>query len=83
MSQVADISTTKKYKFNENFIKHYDQNSDKEYMFKVDAKYLKQLHDSCNNPPILPERMKIKKYQKLACNFYDKEKFIALIRKIK
>ena len=39
-------------KFNEPFIKNYDENSDKGYFLEVDVKYPK-------NIPFLPERNKI------------------------
>ena len=31
-------------KFNEKFIKNYDENSDKGYILEVDVEYLKNLH---------------------------------------
>ena len=31
----------KKSKFNEKFMKNYDEDSDKDYVLKVDAEYLK------------------------------------------
>ena len=57
-------------KFNEEFIKNYDEDSDKGYILEVDAKYPKNLHGDL---PLLPERMKIGKCKKLICNFYDKK----------
>ena len=61
-------------KFNEKFIKNYDKNSNEEYIFKVDIEYLKNLHDLHSDLPFLPERMKIKKCNKLVCNLHDKKK---------
>ena len=60
-------------KFNENFIKHYNEDSDKGYILEVDIKYPKNLHNMHVDLPFLPERMKIKKCNKLVCNLYDKK----------
>ena len=60
-------------KINEDFIKNYNENSDKGYTFKVDVKYTKKLHDFHSDLPFLPERMKIDKCKKLVCNLYDKK----------
>ena len=46
-------------KFDESFIKHHNDNSDKGYIFKVDVEYLKELYDSYNDLSFSPERMKI------------------------
>ena len=48
-------------KFNEDFIKNYDKDSDKGYILEVDVEYPKNLHDLHSDLPFLPERMKIKK----------------------
>ena len=59
--------------FIEEFIKNYDENSDKGYILKVDDKYPKYLLDLHSDLPFLPERMKINKCNKLLCTFYDKK----------
>ena len=69
-------------KFND-FIKKYDEDSDKGYIFEVNVEYPKNLHDLPNNLPSLPERMKINKCSKLVCNLYDKSNYIAHIRSLK
>ena len=38
---VNKLEWKKKSKFNENFMKNYDEDSDKGYVLKVDAEYLK------------------------------------------
>ena len=46
-------------KFNENFIKNYDENSNKGYFLKVDVEYPKSLFNLRKDLPFLPEREKI------------------------
>ena len=70
-------------KFNEDFIKHYDQESDAGYILEVDVEYPKNLHDLHSDSPFLPERMKINKCSKLVCNLYDKNNYIAHLRSLK
>ena len=69
-------------KFND-FIKNYDEDSDKGYIFEVNVEYPKNLHDLPSNLPSLPERMKINKCSKLVCNLYDKNNYIVHIRSLK
>ena len=61
-------------KFNEDFIKNYDEDSDKGYILEADVEYPKNFHDLHSDLPFLPERMKINKCNKLVCNLCDKEK---------
>ena len=56
------------FKLNENFIKNYDEDIHKGYMLEADVKYAQELYKLHNDLPFLPERMKIKKCQKLVCN---------------
>ena len=46
-------------KFNESFIKIYDEDSDKGYILEVNSSYLKNVHDLHNNLPFLPGKMEI------------------------
>ena len=68
---------------NEDFTKNYDENNDKGYIFEVDVKYPKRLHDLHSDLPFLPERMEINKCKKLVCNLYNKKKYVAHINTLK
>ena len=70
-------------KFNEDFIKSYDKNSDKGYNFEVDVEYPKNLQDLHSDLPFLPERIKVKKFSRLVCNLYDKNNYVVHIRLLK
>ena len=70
-------------KFNEDFIKNYDEDGDIGYFLEVDIGYPKYLHDLHSSSPFLTERMKIDKCSKLLCNFYDKNNYVIHIRSIK
>ena len=61
-------------KFDEKFTKNYDQDSNKEYILEVDVECPKDLHNFYSDLPFLSERMENKKYNKFACNLYDKKK---------
>ena len=69
--------------FNEDFIKNYNQDSNKGYFLEVDVQYTKKLHELHNNLPFLPERIKIEKVEKLSANLHDKTKFVIHIRNLK
>ena len=58
-------------KFNEEFIKNYDEDSSKAYILEVNVEYPKDLHNLHSDLPFLSERMKIKKCNKFVCNLYD------------
>ena len=68
---------------NEDFIKNYDGNNDKGYIFEVDAKYPKRLHELHNDLPFLSERMEVNKCKKLVCNLFNKKKYVAHINTLK
>ena len=67
----------------EEFMKNYDEDSDKGYILKVNVEYLKKLHDLHSDLAFLPERMKIYKCTKLVCNLYDKENHVVHMRALK
>ena len=70
-------------KFNESFIKNYDENSDKGYILEVDVEYPKKLFNLHKDLPFLPKREKINKCKKLICSIEDKEKYVVHIRALK
>ena len=69
--------------FNEDFIKNYDENSDKGYFIEIDVEYSKKLFNSHKDSPFLPERKKVEKVEKLICSTEDKEKYVIHIRALK
>ena len=70
-------------KFNERFIKSYNENSDKGYFLEVDVEYPKNLFNSQEDLPLLLERKKNRKVKKLICSIEDKEKYVIHIRTLK
>ena len=63
-------------KFTKEFIKNYDEDSNKGYILGVDVKYPKNLHGFREDLPFLAKRMKIGKCKKLSCNLYDKKNML-------
>ena len=59
-------------KFNEDFIKNYNEESDEGYFLEVDIQYLEKLHELQNDLLFLPERMKIEKIEKLLAKYMMK-----------
>ena len=84
MSQklLIDGFKRKKYilKFNEEFIKIFDEDGNKGYILEVDVEYPNELDDLDNDLPFLPEIMTINKCYKLVCNLYDKQDYFVHIR---
>ena len=70
-------------KFEEKFIKNYNENSDKGYILKVDVEYPKNLHELHSDLPFLSERMKINKCSKLTCTMQNQENYVIHIRALK
>ena len=68
---------------NEEFIKNYDENSDKGYIIEADIKYPKKLHHLHSDLPFLPKRMKIDECKKLVCNLRNKKKYVVRIKSLK
>ena len=59
------VKQKKLSKFNEDFIKKYDEDSNTGYFLEVDVEYLKTLFNSHKDLPFLPERKKVEKVEKL------------------
>ena len=72
-----------KHVINEDFIKNYNENSDKGYILEVDVKYPKRLHELHSDLPILSERMEVNKCKKLVCNLFNKKKYVVHINALK
>ena len=70
-------------RFNEDFIKNYNENSDAGYFLEVDTEYPKKLFSSNKELPFLPERKTLEKVEKLGCSIEDKEKYVIHIRALK
>ena len=69
--------------FTEDFIKNYDEDSDRGYNLEVHVEYPKNLHKLHSDLPFLPERMKINKCTKLVCSIENKENYVVHIRALK
>ena len=70
-------------KFKEDFIKNYDEDSNKGYFLEVDVEYPKTLFNLHNDLPFLSERNKIKKCNKLFCDVHDKKNYVVHIKALK
>ena len=65
-------------RFNEIFIKNYNENSDIGYFLEVDIDYPKKWFNLHKDSPFLPERKKVNKIEKLVCSIEDKEKLLCI-----
>ena len=70
-------------RFNERFIKNYNENSDIGYFLEVDIDYRKELFNFHKDLPFLPERKKVNKREKLICSTEDNEKYVVHKRALK
>ena len=61
--------------FTKDFIKNYDEDNDKGYIFVVNVEYPRNLYKLHSDLPYLPERMKVGNCTKLVCNLQDKENY--------
>ena len=67
-------------KFDKEFIKNYDENSDKGYILEGDVKYPEKIRMLHSDVAFLPERMKINKCTKLTFTIRNREKHAIHIR---
>ena len=77
------LDSDKINEINEEFIKNYNENDNKGYIFEVDVRYPKRLHDLHSDLPFLPERIEINKYKKLICNLSNKKKYVIHVNSLK
>ena len=68
------VGKSKLLRFNERFIKSYNENSDIGYFLEVEDP--KELFNLQKDLPFLPERKKVNECEKLICSIEDKEKYI-------
>ena len=62
--------------FNKDFIKNYNQENDEVYFPKVDIQYPEKVRELHNDLPLLPERIKVEKVEKLVTNLHDKTEYV-------
>ena len=70
-------------KFNEDFIKSYDEDRNIGYILEVNVEYPKSLIDLHCDLPFLPKRIQIKKCSQLFCNLDDKNNYVVHIKALK
>ena len=72
MSQKLSVGNFKQVEetpeFNEDFIKSYNDESDKGYFFENDVYYPENVHNLHNDSPFLLEAMKMEKSEKIVAN---------------
>ena len=77
------VKQGKSSKFNEEFIKYYDENGNIGYFFEVDMDYPKEIFDLHKDLPFLPESKKVNEVEKLIFNIEDKQIYVIHIRALK
>ena len=71
-------------KIDEDFVKDYNKNDNKNYILDVDIDYPSKLLQNLHSDlPFLPERMVINNTKKLVCNLNDKKNYIVHINVLK
>ena len=66
--------------FNEDFIKHYNEESNEGYFLEVDVQNFENVHKAHNHLPFLPEAEKVEKH---VANLDDKNECIIPQKKLK
>ena len=69
--------------FNKDFTENYNKDSDVRHFLEVDVQHPAKLHNFHNDLSILPERMKVEKFEKLVPNLHDKNEYVMRMRKLK
>ena len=75
---VEDLS-----QFKEDFIKNYNEGSNKGYFLEVHVEYLKKSFNLHSDLPFLSERNKVRKFNKLLFNVNDKKNYVVHIKALK
>ena len=70
-------------KFNEDFIKRYDEDNNTGYFLEVDVDYPKTSFNSHKDLPFISERKSVQKVEKLICSIEGKEKYVIHVRALK
>ena len=70
-------------KRDEDFVKVYNKNDNKDYILDVDVDYPSKLQNLHSDLPFLPQRMVINNTKKLVCNLNDKKNYIVHINVLK
>ena len=66
------------HKFNEDFIKNYDEDNTKGYFLEVDVEYSKNLFNDDSDFQFLPERKKITKFNKFFVPYKIKKTYTSV-----
>ena len=77
------VELSAKHVINEDFIKNYSENDNKRYIFEVDVKYPKRLHELHSDLPLLSERVEKNKCKKLVWNLFNNKKYVVHINSLK
>ena len=77
------VKQKKLSKFNEDFIKKYDEDTNKGYFPEVEINYPKELFHLHKELPFLPENKEVEKVDKLICSVGDKKKYVIHITALK
>ena len=87
MSQKLSVNSFKwieeTFQFNEDFIKNFNEDSDIRYFLEVDVQYPEEFHEYHKDLPLLSERMKIDKVEKLLANLHNKKEYVIHLKNLK
>ena len=70
-------------RMDEDFVKGYNKNDIKGYIFEVNVDYPSKLQNIHSDLPFLPERMVLNNTKKLVCNLNDKKNYVVHINVLK